>query len=250
MRKIKSSLAPLLAAALMVGAALPATAQAEANDSPITEADALATTEAWFEAYDEGSVAGMLALMAPDAELAEIFGPMPLEEWETFYTWKLAEGTQLVDRECSATAEEDSAEVTVECDYAHLPYSHRLVGAPAVPHTLTQVIGPDGITAQRQRFDERLFRPRRRSVDRLAPRQRSRTGTTARHSSPGRHRARPSSTATSGPSPARSGPPGSKPTAAATTSPARARSLIRSCSVAASRSARPWWQNPSPARAD
>ncbi len=151
MRKVKTSLAAALAVGLLAGASMPVLAQDDGR-SAITEEEALAVTEAWFEAYDDGSVADMLGLMAPDAALAETFGPMAREEWQHFYTWKIAEGTQFVDRDCSAAANDDAVEVTVTCEYAHLPYSHRLVGAPPVPHTLTQVIGPDGIRSQRQRF--------------------------------------------------------------------------------------------------
>ncbi len=157
MRKVKTSLAVLLSAGMLVAVALPVVAQ-EAEPSTITEQEALAVSQAWFEAYEDGSVADMLGLMAPDAEFAEELGPMSRDQWQHFYSWKLAEGTQLVDQECSAAANDDSTEVTVSCEYAHLPYSHRLVGAPPVPHTLTQVITADGIASQRQRIGTFGFR--------------------------------------------------------------------------------------------
>ena len=151
MKQARIAAVTALTIGLVAGSMLPVTAQ-DAESSTISEEEALAVNEAWFAAYDEGDLAGMLTLIAPDATLAETFGSMGRDAWSDFYTWKIAEGTQFVDRDCAAEANDDSTEVTVDCTYAHLPYSHRLVGAPAVPHTQTQVIGPDGIRSQRQRF--------------------------------------------------------------------------------------------------
>ncbi len=151
MRKVKTSLAAALAVGLLVGTSIPAAAQDEPA-TLITEQEALAVTEAWFDAYDAGDIGSMLALFAPDGTISETWGPLSRDEWEQLYAFKLGEGTELTTPECTTEAADDGSAVTVSCEYGHLPYSHRLVDAHVVPHTLTQVITTDGITSQRQRF--------------------------------------------------------------------------------------------------
>jgi len=150
-RKVKTSLAAALAVGLLVGTSIPAAAQDEPVN-PITEEEALAVTDAWFAAYDAGDVGAMLALITPDGTIAETFGQMSREEWEQLYSFKLGEGTELTAPECTTELADDASAVTVSCEYGHLPYSHRLVDAHVVPHSLTQVVTADGITSQRQRF--------------------------------------------------------------------------------------------------
>ncbi len=123
---------------------------------PFTVDEALAVSDAYFAAYEAGDVDAMLALFAPDARFINgIAGSMSREDWEKLYVFKVAEGTVLTTRDCTATttgsglstpASESAMEATVRCEYGHHEYLSRAVDGPVVPHRMTMVVTPAGVT--------------------------------------------------------------------------------------------------------
>lgn len=121
----------------------------------VTVEDATAVNDAWFEAYEAGDVAAMIDLYAPDAELPE--EGLTLEDERLFFEWKVAEGTEMLPRNCTASEVEERDAVAVECEYAQQEYLSRAVDGPAVPHTMTMVVGPHGIERLESDFGDPDF---------------------------------------------------------------------------------------------
>lgn len=118
----------------------------------VTADDATETTDAYFAAYDDGDVEGMLDLLAPDAEVGFPGEPLPVEAWRLIHEYKVAEGTQMLTRDCTTEEVDDRDAVAVDCDYAQHEYVSRAVDGPVVPTTMTVVVGPDGIELLEQEF--------------------------------------------------------------------------------------------------
>lgn len=121
----------------------------------VTVEDATAVNDAWFEAYEAGDVTAMIDLYAPDAELPE--EGLTLEDQRVFFEWKVAEGTEMLPRDCTASEVEERDAVAVECEYAQQEYLSRAVDGPAVPHMMTMVVGPDGIERLESDFGDPAF---------------------------------------------------------------------------------------------
>ena len=158
------TLAVLVVAAGCTSSAATGDAAAAASPTPtpsgltrtVTVDDATETNDAYFAAYDAGDVTAMMDLFAPDAEIL-LFGEdeLPVEAHRLLYEWKVAEGTQMLPRDCTASEVEDRDAVAVDCEYAQREYLSRAVDGPPVPHTMILVVGPDGI----ERLDSAIGDP-------------------------------------------------------------------------------------------
>lgn len=110
----------------------------------IETAEALATAEQYFEAYNSGEQGTLLALFPPDATFSDNFGAQSRSSWEQLLAWNMAQGTQLESVECEATEATDQS-VTVVCQHTNLDAVIQAVGGPPVPVTLTLSVTSDGI---------------------------------------------------------------------------------------------------------
>lgn len=123
----------------------------------VTVDDATETNDTYFAAYEAGDISAMIDLFAPDAEILLFEEELPIEAHRLIYEWKVAEGTQMLPRDCTASEVEERDAVAVECEYAQQEYLSRAVDGPAVPHTMTMVVGPDGIERLESDFGDPDF---------------------------------------------------------------------------------------------
>lgn len=151
----------LVAAAGCTSSSAPEEAAASPTPSSpartVTVEDATETNDAYFAAYDAGDVAAMMDLFAPDAQILLFEEELPIEAHRLIYEWKVAEGTQMLPRDCTASEIEDRDAASIECEYAQHEYLSRAVDASPVPHTMTMVVGPDGIERLDQSFGDPDF---------------------------------------------------------------------------------------------
>ncbi len=87
------------------------TSAPEAVEEPAPPvAEPVAVAESYFEAFNAGDEAAVLALFAPDIAISDNFqGDWNLANWENLLAWNVAQGTTHPDASCSA------ADGTVEC---------------------------------------------------------------------------------------------------------------------------------------
>ena len=110
-----------------------------------SEADALAVVDEYFAAYDRGDVEAMTAVFAEDVALRNGAGPIELPDWVRLFKWKVASETMFTDPSCE-TRPREAPTFTVICDYEQHEHLSRAVGGPAVPHSYTAAVTPEGIT--------------------------------------------------------------------------------------------------------
>ncbi len=142
--------------------AAPTTTAAPVTTQPPTTAtvpafssdDALAVTDAYFEAYNAGDVEAVLALFEPDAT----FSDTTRADWEQLLVWNAAQGTALSPPNCTVTAEVSGVAVTVSCPHNNLDALVQAVDGPPVHITLSLAVTPDGISAWVRIFGQ-PFRP-------------------------------------------------------------------------------------------
>lgn len=132
---------------LLVAAAC---SSAAAEEDVLSAEGALATSDAYFEAYNGGDIDASLNLMAPDVAFTwEFIGSPPelvdRDFWEERLAWNATQGTALTPHECLVEEVVAGERVTVSCDHGTHDAPSQAVGGPAVPTTTTFVIEPDGI---------------------------------------------------------------------------------------------------------
>lgn len=123
----------------------------------VTVEDATEINDAYFTAYEAGDVTAMIDLLTPDAELVFFGEEFAVEAHRLLYEWKVAEGTAMLPRDCTASEIDDRDAVSIDCEYAQHEYVSRVVDGPPVPHTMTMVVGPDGIERLESDFGEPSF---------------------------------------------------------------------------------------------
>ncbi len=118
--------------------------QPEVDESPAIVAEALATAEEYYDAFNAGDLEGMRALFAPGIEMQQGPGALTLGNWEKQTTFFIAEGGAVEVAEC--TAEEvvtGVAEVT--CPFGDRSSPIDAVDATPVPVVATLRIDDTGI---------------------------------------------------------------------------------------------------------
>jgi ketosteroid isomerase-like protein len=126
-------------------------------DRTVTEDDGVQVTDDYFAAYDADDIDAMMELFSPDGQVLFLDGETPLEFWRLLHEWKVAEGTEMLPRDCTTEEVDDRDAVAVDCDYGQQEYLSRAVDGPAVPHTMTMVVGADGIDLLEVSFGEPSF---------------------------------------------------------------------------------------------
>ena len=106
--------------------------------------DALAVTDAYFEAYNAGDVEAVLALFEPDATFSGAIETRA--DWEEIFVWNAAQGTVLSPPNCRVTGEVSGVAVTVFCPYNNFDALVQAVDGPHVTINLTLTVAPDGIS--------------------------------------------------------------------------------------------------------
>lgn len=120
--------------------------------------DALGVVDDYFAAFSAGDVDGMMGVLADDA-VVESSGDTedPLDRFRLYHEWVAAEGTEIVDRECSVGEVVDAEAVTVRCRYGQHPYLSQAVGGNVVPWTTTFTVGAAGIVEVAETFGQPDF---------------------------------------------------------------------------------------------
>ncbi len=139
--------------------AAPTTTTAATTTLPppaLTVEEAFAVSDAYFAAYEAGDVEAMMALFTPDATYSGGIGPSTREERRQLLAYKVAEGTAFTARECSVFAE-SATDVTLTCRYGQHEYLAQAVNGPVVPHTMTMVVTPAGVTRLADIFGDPSF---------------------------------------------------------------------------------------------
>ena len=111
-------------------------------DAPFTESHALGIVEVYYSAVEAGDADAIAATLAEDMIRA---GAADLGEVLALLVWDAAQGTDLVDRTCSAGNEESGTFVVV-CEFGNYQYLQRVAGAPATPIIETITVTADGVT--------------------------------------------------------------------------------------------------------
>lgn len=121
--------------------------------------DALGVVDDYFAAFSAGDVDRMMGVLADDA-VVESYGDTDdplLDRFRLYHEWVAAEGTEIVDRECSVDEVVDAEAVTVQCRYGQHPYLSRAVGGNVVPWTTTFTVGAAGIVEMAEAFGQPDF---------------------------------------------------------------------------------------------
>jgi len=144
------------AATLLVTGSDPDTAPAVAPSTTVpivTEADALAVSNAYIVALNAGDVDAMMALLVPGAAFETNFGEvMSSAEQEMFFTWNAAQGTTFTSQGCSAAASEAGLVITVTCTGATFDALSQALSAPPVPSTFAMAVTPEGASSLRYTY--------------------------------------------------------------------------------------------------
>jgi hypothetical protein len=128
-----------------------------ALERTVTPDDAVAVNDGFFAAYEMGDIDAMMELFSPGGQLVFLEPDAPLEFWRQLHEWKVAEGTEMLPRDCTTEELDDRDAVAVKCDYGQHEYLSRAVDGPAVPHTMTMVVGAEGIDLLDVSFGEPAF---------------------------------------------------------------------------------------------
>jgi hypothetical protein len=109
----------------------------------ITDGEALAAMDAYFESYDSGDLEAMLGLFASDPQLS-VGAAYGLDTFEQHITWDLAQGTTNTPSTCEVERMVRD-KIKLVCDYEALQGGSAAIGADPTPIHLTVYIGRDGI---------------------------------------------------------------------------------------------------------
>jgi ketosteroid isomerase-like protein len=119
--------------------------QPEVDEPPAIVAEALATAEEYYAAFNAGDLAGMRALFAPGIEMQQGPGALSLDTWEKQTTFFIAEDGTVEVAECTAVETVPGvAEVT--CPFGDRSSVIDAVDATPVPVVATLRIDDSGIT--------------------------------------------------------------------------------------------------------
>ena len=122
----------------------------QAGAAALTE-NALASVDAWFDAYNTGNDEAVLELLAPGVRISDqIIGIHTLDDWTMNLAWNTAQGTIWTPHNCAAASIDDlSVPVTVSCSTGNWLYTAQAVDAPSVPTNLVAIVTTDGISELR-----------------------------------------------------------------------------------------------------
>ena len=128
----------------------PVDAVADSDFAP-TEADALATVEAYYTAFEAGDAAAIEEAFVEDPGGV----PVNLGDHIGNRIWDAAQGTVLLDRTCTAGAGE-STNIVVVCEYGLHGSVQQAVDAPATPITERITVTAEGIIQAYQEFQPQI----------------------------------------------------------------------------------------------
>lgn len=121
--------------------------------SSVSPADGLAVANAFYVAYNNNDVDGVMALFRPDATFSDNFtGESTWEEEEMRTVWNAAQGTMLTSQGCSAIGGDSESSVLVACGGATHNAETQAVGGPPVPTDVVLTVTADGISDLRYEF--------------------------------------------------------------------------------------------------
>ena len=113
-------------------------------------ANAMAVTEAYFEAFNSGDGAAALALLTADARLSDNFvGLWSPGAWEMLTVWNTAQGTAFATPDCAVVEEVEGESATISCQSANSDALVQAVGATPVPANVTTIVTSEGISSLR-----------------------------------------------------------------------------------------------------
>jgi len=124
----------------------------QVNDAALTE-NALASVEAWFDAYNLGDDEAVLELFAPGVAISSsIGGSSTLDEWTMQLAWNSAQGSVWTPQDCSVNEMDPGVSARVTCSTGHRDAPTQAVDSPPVSTNLIVVVTADGISEMTFRY--------------------------------------------------------------------------------------------------
>jgi len=161
-QKEKKTASPwLVAAAVAIVAGIGLIVVNQGSEAPlVSQPDAEASVDAWFDAYNAGDDEAVLALFAPGVAISSSFGPgesnkgaeaveegsSTLDEWTMFLAWNTAQGSNYTPQECSVDEIDSGVSVTVTCSTGSRDGLGQAVDSPPVATDLVVVVTAEGIS--------------------------------------------------------------------------------------------------------
>jgi hypothetical protein len=118
-----------------------------AAEPTVTPTEALAVSNAYFFAYNNGDADGVMALFTPNVIFSNsIGGAMTRTSFEEILVWNTAQGATLTFRGCEAQQDEEGPLIVVTCRGETHDAQTQAVNALPVITNVRLVITPDGIS--------------------------------------------------------------------------------------------------------
>lgn len=111
---------------------------------------ALLATDAYFEAFGQGDLDGVLAYFIPGATFQDTAGFDDRAGFETFTAWDMAKGSIRRSLDCGESEDRSGlavGEIRIDCTYDDDTYLAQVADGPTVPVTVRLTFIADGITS-------------------------------------------------------------------------------------------------------